>query len=115
VFYTYTTHERKNYKLMIDGGSCANIIAKTALEKMCLKVEPHPHPYNANWVDKTAQCITQCYQVPIHMSNYDDHVWCNVLNIDAAHILLGKPWLYNLDVTSLGRSNTYEFKFKRKR
>ena len=44
---------------MIDGGSCANIIAKTALEKMGLKAEPYLHPYNVNWVDKTAQSITQ--------------------------------------------------------
>jgi len=34
MFHIYVTHEGKNYKLMIDGGSCANIIAKTALEKM---------------------------------------------------------------------------------
>jgi len=33
---------------MIDRDSCANIIAKTALEKMGLKVEPHPYPYNVN-------------------------------------------------------------------
>ena len=33
VFHTYITHE-KNYKLMTDRGSYANIIAKTALEKM---------------------------------------------------------------------------------
>ena len=60
---------------MIDGGSCANIIAKTALEKMGLKVEPHLHPYNVNWVDNIAQSITQHFQVPIHMSNCEDSVW----------------------------------------
>ena len=58
VFHTYITYEGKNYKLIIDGGSSANIIAKTALEKMSLKVEPHPHPYNVDWVDKNAQSIT---------------------------------------------------------
>jgi len=47
------------------------------------------------------------------MSSYEDRIWCDVLGIDAAHILLGMPWLYDLDVTSLGRY-TYEFKFKRK-
>jgi len=30
-----------------------NIIAKTALEKMCLKAEPHSHTYNVTWVNKT--------------------------------------------------------------
>ena len=42
VFYTYIAHEGKNYKLIIDVGSCANIITKTALEKMGLRAEPHP-------------------------------------------------------------------------
>jgi len=58
-----------------------------------------------NWVDKTAQSITQRCQVPIHKSSYEDHVWRGVLDIDASHILLGRPWLYDLDVTSLSRSN----------
>jgi len=44
VFHTYITHDGKNYNLMIDEGSCANIIANTALEKIDLKVEPYPHP-----------------------------------------------------------------------
>jgi len=54
VFHTYITHEGKNYKLMINGGSCANIIAKITLEKIDLKTELNPHPYNVNWVDKAA-------------------------------------------------------------
>jgi len=92
-----------------------NIIAKTVLDKMGLKIEPHSHSYNVNWVDKTAQSITQHCQVPIHMSSYEDRVWCDVLDKDVAHILLSRPWLYGLDVTSLSRSNTSEFKFKRKK
>jgi len=40
VFYTYIAHEGKNYKMMIDGGSCANIIAKTTLEKIRLNYIP---------------------------------------------------------------------------
>jgi len=53
IFHIYITYERKNYKL-IDESSCVNIIAKTALEKIGLKAESHPHPYNMNWVAKTA-------------------------------------------------------------
>jgi len=49
------------------------------------------------------------------MSSYEDHIWCDVLDIDAAHILLGRYRLYDLDVTSLGSSNIYEFKFNDKK
>jgi len=51
VFKTYITHDGKNYKLMIDVGSCAYIIVKIALNKMGLKAEPHPYSYIVNWVD----------------------------------------------------------------
>ena len=44
VFYTYAVHEEKNYKVMIDGGSCVNIIDNTTIEGMGLKDEPH-HSY----------------------------------------------------------------------
>jgi len=49
------------------------------------------------------------------MSSCEDHVWCDVLDIDATHILLGRSWLHDLDVISLGRSNTCEFKFNEKK
>ena len=91
MFDIYIAHAEKHYKLMIDEGSCANIIAKTALEKMGLKAELHPYPHNVNWVDKTAQSITQCCQVPIHMSSYEDHICCDILDIDVVYILLDKP------------------------
>jgi len=81
---------------------------------MGLKAESHFHPYNINWVNKTAQSITQRCQVPTHMSSYHDLVCCDVLDMDATHILLGRPWLYDLDVTSLSSSNIYEFKWNEK-
>jgi len=49
------------------------------------------------------------------VSRYGDHVWCDVLDIDSAHIFLGRFWLYDLDIISLRRSNTYELKFNRKK
>jgi len=50
VFYTYKAREGKSYTLMIDGESYVNIISKTVVEKMGLKAEPHPQPYNVTWV-----------------------------------------------------------------
>ena len=75
--------------MIIDEGSCVNIIVKTALEKMSLKAKLYPHPDNVNRVIKTTQSIIQRCQVSIYMSSYEDHVYCDVLNIDIAHILLG--------------------------
>lgn len=38
VFYTYITRNNKSYKLIIDKDSCVNIISKSVVEKMALKV-----------------------------------------------------------------------------
>ena len=35
--------------------------------------------------------------------------------MDATHILLGTPWLHDLDVISFAKSNTHEFKFNEKK
>lgn len=35
--------------------------------------------------------------------------------MDVRHIILGRPWLYDMDVIVYGRSKTYSFDFKDKR
>lgn len=65
VFHTYVTYEGKNFKVMIDGDSCVNIISKSTVEKMGLNVELHPQPYNVTWVDKNFHSIIQHCLVPI--------------------------------------------------
>ncbi|XP_004301556.1 PREDICTED: uncharacterized protein LOC101305082 [Fragaria vesca subsp. vesca] len=72
IFHTYVKYGDRSYKVIIDNGSCVNI-------------------------------------VPIQFSSYKDTVWCDVVPMDVGHILLGRPWLYDLDVTISGRSNSCSF------
>lgn len=39
-----------------------------------------------------------------------DEIWCEVIPMDACHILLGRPWLYDRRVKHDGFRNTYSFK-----
>ena len=48
------------------------------------------------------------------MGDYKDEIYCNVLPMDIAHVLLGRPWLYDLNVTNFGKDNIYLFKYKGK-
>ena len=34
--------------------------------------------------------------------------------MDIAHVLLGRPWFYDLNVTNFGKDNIYSFKYKGK-
>ena len=48
------------------------------------------------------------------MGDYKDEIYCTVLPMDVAHVLLGHLWLYDLNVTNFGKDNIYSFKYKGK-
>lgn len=48
-------------------------------------------------------------QVLTNFGDYHEKVWCDVVTMDIAHVLLGQPWLYDRDVVNYGCSNTYFF------
>ncbi|KAJ0967944.1 hypothetical protein J5N97_024861 [Dioscorea zingiberensis] len=114
IFHTFLKCGDKVCKLVIDGGSSMNVVSTTGVARLKLTPEPHPQPYRVAWVDKTSLPVSQRCLVPLQMGNYSDKVWCDVLPMDIAHILLGRPWLYDLDVTHHGRANTYVFMHKGK-
>ena len=58
--------------------------------------------------------VTQRCLVSIQMGDCKDEIYCNVLPMDVAHVLLGHPWLYDLNVTNFGKDNFYAFKYKGK-
>lgn len=41
--------------------------------------------------------------------HYRDDVVCDVIDIDACHILLGRPWQFDVDATFKGRDNVILF------
>ena len=47
---------------------------------------------------------------------YKDKIWCDVLAMGTmGHMILGRPWLFDLDVTLRGKSNTCTFTHKGQR
>ena len=48
------------------------------------------------------------------MGDYKDENYCDVLPMNVAHFLLGRPWLCNINVTNFGKDNIYSFKYKDK-
>ncbi|XP_074283384.1 uncharacterized protein LOC141607934 [Silene latifolia] len=52
----------------------------------------------------------QCL-VPFSNGNvYKDEILCDVVPMDACHLLIGRPWEFDLNSIHQGRSNTYSFK-----
>ncbi|PPD98438.1 hypothetical protein GOBAR_DD04524 [Gossypium barbadense] len=45
--------------------------------------------------------------VTFKLGNYEDEVWCDVVPMHAAHLLLGRPWQFDRDFTHQGRKFTF--------
>ena len=71
----------------------------------------HPHPYNSQWLNQSKGIqVNSRYLVSFSIGkNYQDEFWCDVISMDACHILMGRPWLYDRKVMHNGFLNTYSF------
>ena len=114
IFHTIIQSGGKKCKLVIDGGSSMNVVSKDAVKLLNLKVEPHPNPFRVAWVNGHTLPVAQQCLVSIQMADYKDEIYCNVLPMDVAYVLLGRHWLYDLNVTNFGKDNIYSFKYKGK-
>ena len=115
ILQTFVKIKEKVCKIVIDSGSCVNAISTSAAKSLGLSVVPHPNPYKVSWIDSTSIPIKLRCQVQIQIQSYQDKVWCDVLPMGVSSIILGRPWLFDHDVTIFGRSNSCAFNFNGKR
>ena len=45
-------------KLIIDRGSCMNVVSSSMDERLKLPVESNPQPYKVAWIDNTSILVT---------------------------------------------------------
>lgn len=93
IFRTKCTAKGKVCTVIIDGGSCENMVATSMVEKLGLPTQDHPTPYQLTWLKKgnlvkvTHKCLVQ-FSIG---NKYTDEIWCEVIPMDACHVLLGRP------------------------
>ena len=78
------------------------------VQKLNFPKQLHPCPYHVSWLTKGQQTlvIEQAW-VEFSISDFKDKVLCDIVEMDAAHILLGRPWQFDVDATHHCRKNTY--------
>ena len=54
-------------------------------------------------------------RIAFSIGKYQDEVVCDVMPIQACHLLLGEPWQLDRKVTHDGRTNRYSFKHQGKK
>jgi len=90
--------------LIIDGGSYANVVSLSVIEKLGLQAMTHPHPYNIQWLNHSKGLqVNSCCLISLSIGkNYKDELWCDVIPMDAYHILHDRPWLCDSKVMHNG-------------
>ncbi|KAL5764000.1 hypothetical protein ACOSQ2_016594 [Xanthoceras sorbifolium] len=113
IFQSTCTILGKVCRFVINGGSCENIVLVEAVQKLGVKTEKYQKPYRLAWLQKGGEVtVSQRALISFYMgSNYKDQMWCDVVNMDACHLLLGRPWQYDRKVHHDGFKNTYSFVF----
>ena len=102
--------------MIVDGGSESNCVSRQLVTELGLKTKPHPHPYKMRWLDsKASGAVDKQCLVSITLGTYTDDILCDVLEMDACHLLLGRPWQYDKKTKHNGYTNTYTLRHEGKK
>ncbi|XP_056857361.1 uncharacterized protein LOC130506687, partial [Raphanus sativus] len=112
LFYTRCMVQGKICSLIIDGGSCVNVASETMVKKLGLETQKHPKPYRLQWLNEKGEMrVSTQVSVPFSIGRYEDEIICDVIPMEASHILLGRPWQFDRKVTHDGFANKHSFEF----
>ncbi|KAK9756103.1 hypothetical protein RND81_01G073500 [Saponaria officinalis] len=117
IFQTRCTVMGKVCHVLIDSGSCTNAASTVMVDKLNLPTLDHPQPYKLRWLSKGSEVqVNKQVLLPFSIGKaYSDQVLCDIIPMDACHILLGRPWEFDRDIVHFGRSNTYSFRHEGRR
>jgi hypothetical protein len=113
IFQSECKIQDKVCKLIIDGGSFTNAISSDSIAALSLSTRRLPTSRYLQWMNTSGTLkITHKARLKFSVGTYVDTVDCDVAQVSACHLLLGRPWQFDLDATHEGCSNTYLFVHK---
>lgn len=88
----------------MDNLASINMVSKLGLNKF-----PHPYPYKVSQLSKEQQAlVSEQVWVEFQIGEYRDKILCDVVEMDHFHLLLGRPWKYDVESRHYGRKNVYK-------
>ncbi|XP_021757420.1 uncharacterized protein LOC110722456 [Chenopodium quinoa] len=92
--------------MIIDGGSCTDVVASELVNKLKLPTRDHVKPYKLNWLDNDSGVrVRKQALVAFSVGNFCDERWCDVLPMTACQILFGRPWQFDRKAIHDGVTN----------
>ncbi|KAJ9705648.1 hypothetical protein PVL29_003626 [Vitis rotundifolia] len=73
IFRTCVTCQGRLCTLIIDGSSCSNLASEELVEKLNLKTEDHPNPYQIAWINDTSILVSSCCLVMFNFIQHDGY------------------------------------------
>ncbi|KAH9792509.1 hypothetical protein KPL71_004153 [Citrus sinensis] len=115
IFHTRCYVQDKVCSMIIDGGSCTNVASTIMVEKLGLPTLKHPRPYKLQWLNDSGEVkVNKMVLVTFRIGKYEDKVLCDVVPMQAGHLLLGRPWQFDRRVKHNGFTNKYSFVFNQR-
>ena len=75
---------------------------------MGLQVKQYPRPYALHWLSPQGVVhVHKQVRVPLSIGDYTDEIVCDVVPMEATHLILGRPWQYDLRAKYDGYTNEY--------
>jgi hypothetical protein len=66
------------------------------VDSLSLPTWKHPQPHCVEWLYNSGKLkVTHKVRLKFSVGNYEDTVICDVLPMDACHVLLGRPWQFD--------------------
>ena len=82
LFHTRCLVQGKIYSVVIDGGSCTNVVSNLMVEKLDLPTIKHPQLYKLQWLNDSGEVnVTKQVLVPFSIEKYEDEVLCDVVSM----------------------------------
>nr|XP_009759419.1 PREDICTED: uncharacterized protein LOC104211962 [Nicotiana sylvestris] len=108
IFHTRCGIKGKTCSMIIDSGSCANVVSSYFVEKLGLACMKHHTPYRLLWLNDSGELkVNKQCMISFNVGRYEDDILCDIIPMQACHILLGHPWQYDRNVFHDGRKNRY--------
>ncbi|XP_019424177.1 PREDICTED: uncharacterized protein LOC109333228 [Lupinus angustifolius] len=116
IFHTRCFVEGKLCSSIIDSVSCENVFSARLVSKLNLVTKSNPTPYQLQWLSEVGEMlVNKQAEIPFSIGKNEDSVLCDVVDMEASHLLLGRPWKYDKRTTHDGRSNKFSFQHQNRK
>ena len=63
------------------------------VKKMNLETKSHPRSYKLQWFSEEGELrVDKQVEIQFSIGKYKDKILCDVVPMEASHMLLGRPW-----------------------